>query len=149
VVSEILGVKVGRNTGFFAHLAACCMSSFNCFVTTETAMHRTSNAETLVAISLGWLQNWKCSEGSNLVQINEIGKLACEPSLTMRCVGAVTPIVIEHRLFVANLVLLQPCDFRSDPVVSPSVVTRQSCNTLRFSRMDQFFRVFELIFGQK
>lgn len=125
------------------------MKSFNFFVTAKTAMHRTSNAEILVAISLGWLQTWKCTKGSNLVQINEIGKLARAHSLTMRCIGSVTPIVIAHRLFVANLVLLQPCDFRSGPVVSPSVVTRQTCNTLTFTRMYQFLRVFELTFGQK
>jgi hypothetical protein len=115
------------------------MRSFNFFTTIVTAVYSTSNAETSVSISLGWLQNWKCNEGSNLVQINEIGKLACGPSLTMRCVGAVTPMVIEHQLFVTNLVLLQPCNFRLDSVVSPFVVTRQSCDTLRFARMDGLF----------
>jgi hypothetical protein len=64
--------------------------------------------------------------GLKLGSKNEIGKLACEPSLTMRCVRAVTPMVIKHRLFVTNLVLLQPCNFRLDTVVSPFMVTRQS-----------------------
>jgi hypothetical protein len=74
-----------------------------------------------------------------LVQNNEIGKLADEPSLTMRCVGAVTPMGVEHRLFVENLVMLQPCDFRLDSIVCPFVVTRQSCDTLRFARLDNLF----------
>jgi hypothetical protein len=56
------------------------MRSFKYFITVVAAMHSTSNAETTVSILLDWLQNWKCNEGSNLVQKNEIGKLACEPS---------------------------------------------------------------------
>jgi hypothetical protein len=70
---------------------------------------------------------------------NEVDKLACEPCLTTRCVGAMTPIAIEQQLCIWNLVLLKPCDFLVGLTDSSFMVTRQSWGTLRCARLDSLF----------
>jgi hypothetical protein len=55
------------------------------------------------------------------------------------CVRVITHIDIERQLSVVNLVLLKPCDFSQDSVVSPFVVIRQSWDILRFARTDGLF----------
>jgi hypothetical protein len=94
------------------------MRSFNFFTTIVTAVHSAGNAETTFSVSLGWLQSWQCYEGSKLVQNNEIGKLACGPSLTMRCVGVKMPNAIEQQIFVQNFVLRNFCEFCSNSIAA-------------------------------
>ena len=85
-----------------------------------------STTEVMTAQS-GWAQN------------NEFDKLACEPCLTTRCVGAMKRMAFELQSCVENLVLFRSCDFRSDCADSPFVVARQTWDRLRFARTDCLF----------
>jgi hypothetical protein len=53
----------------------------------------------------------KSYNGSNLAQVYELDKLACQPFLTLCCVGAMKPTAISLYVSVENLVLLHCYNF--------------------------------------
>jgi hypothetical protein len=62
--------------------------------------------------SFVWLGSvQKRHDGSKLAQVYELDKLACEPFLTLCCVGAMKPTAISLHVSVKNLVLLDCCNF--------------------------------------
>jgi hypothetical protein len=88
---------------------------------------------------LGVFSTKRCYDGSKLTQVYELDKLACEPFLTLSCVGAMTPTAISLHVSVENLVLLDCCNFDLVSVNSSLGVIRQSCDILRFARLDGLF----------
>ena len=90
-------------------------------------------------VSFGLLHERGSHDGAKWAQNNEFDKLACEPCLTTRCVGAITHMAFKLQPCDESLVLFGSCDFRSDCADSAFVGTRQNRDTLRFARMDDLF----------
>jgi hypothetical protein len=64
-----------------------------------------STSQSLCEVSFDWVQYKKTHDGSKLVQVMELDKLACQPFLTNCCVGAMKSRAIALQAFVQHLVL--------------------------------------------
>jgi hypothetical protein len=57
----------------------------------------------------------------------------------MRCVETMTSIAVKQQIFIKKPLLRYIQEFRSDSFASSFIVTHQSCDTLKFTRMDFTF----------
>jgi hypothetical protein len=115
------------------------MMSFPLTDTVTTAMRSASTNKTLFGVSFSWVQYKKGHDGSKLAQVYELDKLASEPFLTLCCVEAMKLTVISLHVYVTNRILLDCCNFCLVSLNRSSGVIRQSCDTMRFARLDSFF----------